>query len=115
MSQQGHNNPPTGASKRLATLFEQQQEVPISRSVVQQVANQLDYMKRLRRNGGARDILDTKGIALLWGGGDASVIQQLGLGPVGVDEFISYTPATPQELNLLRANGHAELQNPGFP
>lgn len=99
-----------GASFRLAELFEKRQEEPISRWEVQRVADQLDYMKRLRRNGGARDILDRKGIALLWGGGDDYVIQKLGLGKVDVDEFISYKPKDDAELKLLRSNGHAELR-----
>lgn len=104
----------SGASQRVADLFERRQGVPISRDQVQQVADQLDYMKRLRRNGGARDILDEKGIALLWGSGDSYVIGQLGLGPLGPREFISYKPKNEQELALLRAHGHADLRSPGF-
>jgi hypothetical protein len=114
MSGHGQNHPLSGAAKQLASLFEQRQGEAISRWEVQQVADQLDYMKRLRRNGGARDILDVKGIALLWGGGDSYVISKLGLGPVGKAEFISHTPADEEELALLRAHGHAELQSPGF-
>ncbi len=110
----GSNYPAGGASERLAMLFEGRQGEPVSRWEVQEVANQLDYMKRLRRNGGARDILDAKGIALLWGGGDSYVISKLGLGHVGNDEFISYTPANKAELALLRSSGHADLQSPGF-
>lgn len=103
-----------GASRRLADLFEDRQEEAISRWEVQDVANQLDYMKRLRRNGGARDILDRKGIALLWGGGDEYLIKKLGLGKVGSDEFISYMPKNAGELDLLRKHGHVEFQSPDF-
>jgi hypothetical protein len=87
-------------------MFEQNQGVPISRDDVRRVANQLDYMKRIRRNGGARDILDQKRIAILWGSGDRNLIAQLNLGPVSDKEFISYTPRNAQELALIRANGH---------
>jgi len=114
MSDHGRNYPASGASERLATLFEERQGEPISRWEVQQIANQLDYMKRLRRNGGARDILDAKGIAILWGGGDSYVISKLDLGPVANDEFISHTPADKDELALLQAHGHADLQSPSF-
>lgn len=103
-----------GASARLAVLFAEKQGVPISRWEVQEVASQLDYMKRLRRNGGARDILDKKGIALLWGTRDRNVISQLALGKVGAEEFISYTPKNKAELDLLRSNGHSELRAPKF-
>lgn len=99
-------------SARLAALFEQHQGVTVPRTQVQQVGSQLDPLKRLRRNGGARDILDRKGIALLWGKGDRGAIVTLGLGPVLDDEFISYTPQTKAELSMLRQNGHAALHAP---
>jgi hypothetical protein len=95
-----------GASEKLADYFEQNQEVPVSRNLVRQMAGQLDYMKRLRRNGGARDILDQKRIALLWGGGDQYLIAQLGLGVVSASEFISYAPKNSAELALIRTHGH---------
>ena len=112
MNNMGHNY--SGASAKLAALFEANQGMPISRDTVQAVASQLDYMKRLRRNGGARDILDQKGIALLWGKGDWYVISKLGLGSVSESEFIAYTPKDPSELKLLQMHGHAELSSPGF-
>lgn len=94
------------ASKNLASHFQNNLGVPVTRQIIQSIANQLDYMKRIRRNGGARDILDPLGIALLWGKGDANLIQALGLGPVTEDEFISYRPANSQEKQLIRQNGH---------
>ena len=75
---------------------------------VQALAQQHDYMKRVRRNGGARDLLAPKGIALLWGGGDKATIAKLNLGPVSADEFISYKPVTQSEADLLRAVGHID-------
>lgn len=104
----------SAASTRLAELFENKQGVPISRDEIERIADQLDYMKRLRRNGGARDILDQKGVALLWGSGDRIVIEKLKLGPVSEREFISYTPKDRAELILLQRNGHSELVSPGF-
>lgn len=100
------------ASQRLATLFAQQQGMPISRGQVVNIASQLDPLKRIRRNGGARDYLDPHGIALLWGKGDRDLIAALSLGSVEDDEFISYTPKSKQELQLIRKSGHAELQGP---
>jgi hypothetical protein len=58
----------TAATERLVRLFKSIQDRPLSRTIVQAVAQQSDYMKRLRRNGGARDALAPQGIALLWGG-----------------------------------------------
>ena len=93
------------ASARLALLFSMLQRQPISRLQVQAVAQQHDYMKRLRRNGGARDSLLAGGIALLSGRTDAALIAALRLGPVGAEEFISLAPETEEELALLTAAG----------
>lgn len=97
-----------GGKNRIAALFEKIQRQPISRLQVQALAQQHDYMKRIRRNGGARDVLAPKGIALLWGQGDRSTIKALKLGPVTADEFISFTPQTTEEKDLLRAGGHID-------
>ncbi|MEJ6791076.1 NaeI family type II restriction endonuclease [Brevundimonas sp. BR2-1] len=93
------------ASARLALLFAKLQRQPVSRLQVQAVAQQHDYMKRLRRNGGARDLLLGERIALLSGRTDAALITALRLGPVSVEEFISLTPETDEELALLTAAG----------
>jgi len=97
-----------GGTHRLAALFERIQGKPISRVQVQALAQQHDYMKRIRRNGGARDILGPKGIAILWGQGDKALIKKLRLGTVAPDEFISYRPNDPQEIALLRKAGHID-------
>ena len=97
-----------GGTKRLAALFRTVQKQPISRLLVQAVAQQDDYMKRIRRNGGARDILAAEGIAVLWGQMDRTLIKSLNLGNVGPDEFISYKAITPSERTLLKAAGHID-------
>jgi hypothetical protein len=97
----------TGKSgnERLGALFTGIQGVPISRDIVEGVAKQKDYMKRLRANGGARDPLAAKGIVLLSGKYDKSLIAQLGLPPCTVDEFISKQLKNESERALARANG----------
>lgn len=97
-----------GGTNRIAALFEKVQGKPISRQQVSALAQQHDYMKRIRRNGGARDVLAPKGIALLWGQRDRALIDQLGLGPVTADEFISFRPASTAEIALLRDAGHID-------
>ena len=93
---------------RLAALFRVLQGRPISRQIVQSIAQQDDYMKRIRRNGGARDILAPQGIAILWGQKDRALIEQLNLGRIGPDEFISYRPKKPSEIDALRKAGHID-------
>lgn len=82
---------PSG-TKRVDALFRQVQGKPISRSQVLAIAPQKDAMKRLRKNGGARDSLASDGIAILSGQYDAALIESLGLPKCKKDEFISCTP-----------------------
>jgi hypothetical protein len=78
-------------TKRLAALFEHCIGMPISRVQVAAVAAQDDFMKRLRKNGGARDILAPKGIAILYSETDRELMKQLGLS-FGYREFLSHRP-----------------------
>ena len=99
---------PRGGTERIAALFRSVQGKPISRLIVQGLAQQHDYMKRLRRNGGARDHLAREGIAILWGEKDRDLIQTLGLPTCGNEEFISYKPTAQIEIDLLREAGHID-------
>ena len=94
-------------SKRLATLFELCIGMPVSRIQVAAVAAQDDYMKRLRKNGGARDILGPKGIAILYSETDRDLMRQLGI-KFGYREFLSYKPTSTHEIELLRSHGHVD-------
>jgi hypothetical protein len=89
-------------NERIETLFREVQRQPIDRDIVQAVAQQKDYMKRLRKNGGARDALANEGIAILSGKFDAALITKLALGQVGPNEFISVQPSKPADIVLLR-------------
>jgi hypothetical protein len=65
-------------------------------------------MKRLRRNGGARDSLARDGIALLSGSYDSALIEALRLPKCEKDEFISFRPTLQADKSLLRAAGQIE-------
>jgi len=93
---------------RLAAFFTAIQRRRISRLVIESIAQQYDPLKRVRRNGGARDLLAPQGIAILWGKKDRRLIKKLGLGPVGPDEFISYQPTDPAHIALLKAANHID-------
>ncbi len=93
---------PEGGTERLVQLFKEMQEVPISRTVIEGIAQQKDYMKRLRKNGGARDKLASEGIALLSGAYDKALIKKLGLPACSREEFISYQVKTAEDKKLLR-------------
>lgn len=61
-------------------------------------------MKRLRRNGGARDELAREGIAVLYSETDRALMLKLGLS-FGTREFLSYRPKTLDEVRLLKDEG----------
>jgi Restriction endonuclease NaeI len=78
-----------GGTKRAAIFFRENLNRPTHRLLIQALLfDQRDYMKRVRGNGGARDLLKKDGIALLSGTYDAKRAKQLGY-DVGRDEFIA--------------------------
>jgi len=82
-----------GGTARLAKLFELFQAIPIHRSVIADIARQKDNMKRIRKNGGARDVLEAKGISILGGAYDSTKIARLGLPFCDREHFISTSKA----------------------
>lgn len=98
---------PRGGTDRLTRLFETCLETPVSRVLISSIAAQDDFMKRIRRNGGARDNLAPKGIAILYSETDRALMQQLGLS-FGTREFVSYKPKNNAEAKLLRDAGHID-------
>ena len=96
-----------GGTQRVALLFERHQRIAVSRVQIVAVAAQDDPMRRVRRNGGARDLLAPKGIAILYSEYDRDLMLQLGLS-FGYREFMSYTPRTAAEAAMLRKAGHID-------
>ncbi|NHA14135.1 NaeI family type II restriction endonuclease [Thioalkalivibrio sp. XN279] len=94
------------ANERIVRLFTTTLKVPIDRRVIEGVARQKDPMKRLRKNGGARDELALMGIALLSGKYHGEMIAELGLPSCSPDQFIAYKPETQAERELLERWDH---------
>lgn len=93
-----------GGTKRAAAFFRENQKKPTHRSVVQALLfDQRDYMKRLRGNGGARDVLRKEQIALLSGTYDRALIQELRLPSTRADEFIAVKPSDARQSAILRS------------
>lgn len=91
-------------ARRAAMFFEENLRRPVHRRVVLALLHdQLDPMKRLRGNAGAKDILRPRNIALLSGNYFNPVLQQLGLPRIGNDEHIAVEAATDQERAVLQA------------
>ena len=93
---------PRGGTDRLVQMLREIQSVPIHRDIVIGIAQQDDPMKRLRKNGGARDKLAEDGIVVLSGTYDKNLIERLDLPFCTRSEFISYQTRTGEEKDLLK-------------
>ena len=93
---------------RMATLFRRVQSRIIPRDVVEAVARQKDFMRRIRSDGGTgtRDVLARERIVVLEGRKDAQLIRALGLPPCTGSEFISCELRDPQQIHLAAQAGH---------
>ncbi len=79
-----------GGAARAAQFFRENLDRPIHRTVIQSLLfDQLDYMKRIRGNGGARDLLGREGIRLFSGVYDRHKIQSHGHRKIERDEFLA--------------------------
>lgn len=95
---------PGSGATRAATFFRENLRRPVHRRVILALLHdQLDPMKRLRGNAGAKDILRPEGIALISGTYFNHVLHQLGLPRIGNDEHIAVRPTSPAELTILQA------------
>jgi hypothetical protein len=65
----------------------------VSRSLVaihiESIAQQQDPLKRLRKNGGARDVLEKEGILILGAKYDRELLDQYGYGHLKDDEWVA--------------------------
>lgn len=89
------------AARRLARLFTLIQRQPVPRHVVEAIARQHDPMKRIRRNGGARDYTEPEGIFILSYDQHRRWIEQLGLVGCTRSDTISLMPKTPSEHHII--------------
>jgi len=102
-----HIMEPKGGAARLARMFASCLETPVSRVLIASIAAQDDFMKRIRRNGGARDLLSPLGIAVLYSESDRDLMKELGL-TFGTREFLSYKPKDLAQEERLRGLGHID-------
>ncbi len=92
----------TSGNRRVAELFRKVQGIPITREVIEAVAQQQDFMRRIRsdKGNGTRDRLAREGILRLSGQYDAPLIEALGLPSCSGSEFISHQLTTQAEVDL---------------
>lgn len=106
---------PSG-NKRVVALFRELPGRPIKRKVVEDVASQKDFMRRMRADAGsgARDELARENIAILWGGNkDArELIRRLELPPIARDEFMSIRLTGEAEIKIAQNLGCLRVTGP---
>ncbi|EBA15657.1 putative regulatory protein [Roseobacter sp. SK209-2-6] len=95
-------------NERMAHLFRLIQRQPIPRDVVEAVAQQKDFMRRIRADGGhgTRDILARERILLLEGQKDAQLIKALDLPSCPSGAFISCRIESDYHVRLVQQSRH---------
>jgi hypothetical protein len=84
-----------GGTKRAAAFFRENIGLVVHRTIIEALLHdQRDYMKRLRGNGGARDLLGVEGIDLLSGAYDRHKIEGAMLGTISREEFVAVRRAS---------------------
>ena len=100
-----------GGNKRVVAFFSENLRKPVHRSVVLALLHdQLDPMKRLRWNGGAKGALWAKDIAVLSGTYFREAAQSLGIPALRRDQFVS-VHLTSDEKQLLEDAGYTKQQD----
>ena len=96
-------------NQRVVNLFREVQTTPISRDVIEAVANQKDFMRRIRSDNGrgTRDLLAKEGLLLLSGQYDQPLISKLNLPSCGSSEFLSFRPPADFELQATKQAGQS--------
>lgn len=95
-----------GGNARASAFFRENLRRPVHRSIIQALLfDQSDYMKRIRGNGGARDILRKEGVALLSWTYHREILKLLGLRDLTSEEFVAISGRDDGEVLLLRARG----------
>lgn len=95
--------------RRVNELFRSAQGMRIGRNAVATVAQQDDYMKRVRTNGGARSALAWEGILIVGGDYDShrKVAEMFGVVIPEPGEFVSFTvvPTNSEDANRVELDG----------
>jgi hypothetical protein len=96
-------------NERVTALFAQVRDRPISRNVIEAVAQQKDFMRRIRADKGSRGTrgaLGRQGMVLMSGDYDSHFAHALGLPRLGKGEFMSHLIADEGEAQLARSAGY---------
>ncbi|MEL7728703.1 NaeI family type II restriction endonuclease [Citromicrobium bathyomarinum] len=96
-----------GGKERAAQFFRENLFKVVHRDVARALLfDQYDPMKRLRKNGGAPDVLSQENIAVLIGTylADRRVAGEFGFGSLARDEIVAVKARSEEEIEVLRRN-----------
>jgi hypothetical protein len=97
-----------GGKERAAQFWRENLRTVLHREVMHALLfDQYDYMKRLRANGGAPDLLKSESTAILIGtyNNERTIAAELGIPDLKRDEVVGVKATTPHEENILRQAG----------
>lgn len=97
-----------GGTARLDRLFELLPRKPIPRQVIADVTQQLDFTRRVRENGGARDLSGKRFVILSDKANDA--VQNLGLPPLPKGAYMSVEPQDAKERAIIEQSALTRMQ-----
>lgn len=94
---------------RISEFLRKNLGVPVHRTVIESLLfDQLDPMKRIRGNGGARDLLRKEQIAVLSNEYGKQALADLHWSPIGKQETIAIAPRSVEERTYLVSNGYID-------
>jgi len=93
---------PAGGAERLYRFFSLREREPVSRYAIESLAAQKDPMKRIRKNGGARDLAHPQGLYILTGRQNRALAKELGIDDLSTDEIVSVRPRNKRDTELLK-------------
>ena len=96
-------DPAVSGAKRMMRLFSMMLRRPIPRRVVQEVTQQLDSTRRVRANGGARDIMG-KQVFILNGFMGQGAVANLGLPPLAKGAYIAIDARNASERAVIESS-----------
>lgn len=91
---------PRGGTPKLCELFRTILKRAIHRDVISGLGQQKDALKRIRKNGGARDQLRREDIFILSGARNRDLLAELGFGEISSSQFLSI-----RKTDLIRQLG----------
>lgn len=112
---------PRSGQRRVCELFRRTLGLTVNRESIAAVAEQKDYMKRVRGNGGARGLLQPEGIVVLSGKyrNQASIVEQLVGEQLMPEELMSLrlvpAAASDSEPRVEISGGWWRVAHPGDP